>query len=62
MKSVVKLVKSLHVETPVLNVMFLCYFVLLIASATIIARGMSGSAESSVTATKNTSATHQLKN
>jgi hypothetical protein len=62
MKSVVKLVKSLRVEGQVLNAMFLGYFVLLVAGATLIAKGMNSSDASSVTATKDISTSPQLSN
>lgn len=62
MKSVVKLVKSVHAESQVLSAMFLGYVVLLIVSATFILKSHQGTEANTVTATSNTSSATQASN
>ena len=62
MKSVAKLLRSLNVETPVLSVMYISYFVLLILSATVIMSTMDSSPETNITASSETPGTPQMTN
>ena len=62
MKRIEKLVKAIHVETPVLNAVFIGYFVLLIASVMLVTKHRGDNGSSEMTASKEVQTSYQLKN